>query len=206
LLEVYGVRRKPGLIQCAGAAELRVGNKTYAPEDFTPAAHLPDAWAEACVDAVVSSGGRCVTTIENEYPFLSYVEQAGGAAGLASRGEIAVYTAGFPAPRLVNALAGLAQSSTAVFQHWGDADVGGLRIWYFLRSRLGCPLMPVRTTADWVARESAHGGRALSAMERQALHRMREELDQADGLDFDAARAVIDALLEGGMKLEQERW
>jgi hypothetical protein len=206
LLEVYGVRRKPGLIQCAGVAELRVGNKTYSLEDFTPAAHLPDAWAEAWVDAVVSSGIRCVTTIENEYPFLSYVEQAGGAAGLASRGEIAVYTAGFPTPRLVNALAGLARRSSAAFQHWGDADVGGLRIWYFLRSRLSCPLMPVRTTADWVARESAHGGRALSAMERQALHRMREELDHAEGLDFDAARAVIDSLLEGGMKLEQERW
>jgi hypothetical protein len=206
LLEVYGVRRKPGLIQCAGAAELRVGNKTYALEDFAPAAHLPDAWAEAWVEAVVSSGIRCVTTIENEYPFLSYIEQAGGPAGLANRGEIAVYTAGFPTPRLVTALAELARRSSAVFQHWGDADVGGLRIWYFLRSRLGCPLMPVRTTADWVARESAHGGRALSAMEREALRRMREELDHAEGLDFDAARAVIDSLLESGTKLEQERW
>lgn len=36
------VRRKPGLIQCAGAAELHIGNKTYALEDFAPAAHLPD--------------------------------------------------------------------------------------------------------------------------------------------------------------------
>jgi hypothetical protein len=206
LLEVYGVRRKPGLIQCAGAAELSVGNKTYALEDFTPAAHLPDAWAEAWVDAVVSSGIRCVTTIENEYPFLSYVEQAGGPAGLARRGEMAVYTAGFPTPRLVTALTDLARRSGAAFQHWGDADVGGLRIWHFLRSRLGCPLMPVRTTADWVVHESPHGGRVLSTSERQALHRMRVELSRAVGSDFDAARALIDSLIEHGVKLEQERY
>ena len=43
-------------------------------------------------------------------------------------------------------------------------------------------------------------------MEREVLRRMREELDHAEGLDFDAARAVVDSLLEGGMKLEQERW
>jgi hypothetical protein len=206
LLEVYGVRRKPGLIRCAGAAELRLGTKTYALEDFAPAAHLPDAWAEAWVDALVTADIRCVTTIENEYPFLSYIEQAGGPAGLASCGEVAVYTAGFPTPRLVAALTELARKSNATFQHWGDADVGGLRIWHFLRLRLGCPLTLVRTTAEWVASESSSGGRPLSASERHALIRMREELGDAVGLDFDAARALIDSLLAHGVKLEQERY
>jgi Wadjet anti plasmid transformation system JetA-like protein len=98
-----------------------------------------------------------VTTIENAYPFLSYIEEADGPAGLAARGEVAVYTAGFPTPRLVTALV---QKSNAVFQHWGDADVGGLRIWYFLRSRLGYPLMLLRTTARWVA-SGRHSGADL---------------------------------------------
>ena len=66
--------------------------------------------------------------------------------------------------------------------------------------------MPVRTTADWVAHESPHGGRVLSASERQALHRMRAELSRVVGSDFDAARALIDSLLEHGVKLEQERY
>ena len=96
LLEAYGVRRKPGLIRCAGAASLHIGGKVYALEDFVPAAHLPDAWSDAWVDGLVSAGIQQVTTIENEYPFLSYVEEAGGPAGLASRGEVAVFTAGFP--------------------------------------------------------------------------------------------------------------
>lgn len=206
LLEAYGVRRKPGLIRCAGAAELHVGKKTYSLQDFAPAAHLPDAWADAWVDALVSAGVERVTTIENEYPFLSYIEQADGPAGLAARGEIAVYTAGFPTPRLVTALGQLARRSNAAFQHWGDADVGGLRIWYFLRSRLRCPLMLVRTTANWVASESSSGGRQLSSIERQALVRMRQELAGEAGPDVDSARALIDALLYHGVKLEQERY
>jgi Uncharacterized protein conserved in bacteria C-term(DUF2220) len=115
-----------------------------------------------------------ITTIENEYPFLSYIEDAGGPAGLTSRDEVAVYTAGFPTPRLVATLASLAARSGAAFQHWGDADVGGLRIWWFLRSRLACPLTLVRTTAEWVAAEASSGGRPLSNIERRALARMKK--------------------------------
>lgn len=68
MLEVYGVRRKPGLIRCAGAAEVRVGDKIYALEDFAPAAHLrmrdelprdkgPDIdSARALIDAILDHG------------------------------------------------------------------------------------------------------------------------------------------------------
>lgn len=206
LLEAYGVRRKPGLIRCAGAAALQVGAKVYALEDFAPAAHLPDAWADAWVAALVAAGIQRVTTIENEYPFLSYIEEMGGPAGLASRGAVAVYTAGFPTPKLVSTLAQLARQSNAEFEHWGDADVGGLRIWWLLRSRLACPLGLLRTTASWVAAESSSGGRPLSGTERQSLLRLRKDIAGTTGADIDSARALIDALLEHGIKLEQERY
>ncbi len=113
---------------------------------------------------------------------------------------------GFPTPRLVTALAHLACKSQAAFQHWGDADVGGLRIWYFLRTRLACPLALVRTTAEWVASESSLGGRTLSSVERHALARMRQELLGTEGPDIESARALIDALLDHGVKIEQERY
>ena len=206
LLEAYGVRRKPGLIRCAGAASLHIGGKVYALEDFVPAAHLPDAWSDAWVDGLVTASIQRVTTIENEYPFLSYVEEAGGSAGLASRGEVAVFTGGFPPPQLVSALSALAAKSRAHFQHWGDADVGGLRIWWFLRGRLGRPLTLLRTTAEWVASESSAGDRPLSGIERQALARMRSELASTKGPDIDDALRLIDALLKHGVKIEQERY
>lgn len=171
-----------------------------------PAAHLPDSWSGAWVDALVATRIQRVTTIENEFPFLSYIEESGGPRGLASRGEVAVYTGGFPTPRLVSSLAALAARSSARFQHWGDADVGGLRIWWFLRSRLDRPLAIFRTTADWLAAESSAGGRPLTSVERQALARMRGQLADLAGSDIEDAIALIDALLKHGIKIEQERY
>ena len=207
LLEAYGVRRKPGLIRCAGAASLRVGSRIYQLEDFSPAAHLPESWAEAWVDGVVGSQVRVVTTVENEYPFLSYVEKSGGPVSLGASGELVVYTAGFPTPTMTSALSRLAERSADIsFRHWGDADVGGLRIWWFLRTHLGRQVELFRTTADWVKSESGRGGRSLSGPERTALGRLRIELESFDATDSAAARELIDMLLTLGTKLEQERY
>lgn len=207
LLEAYGVRRKPGLIRCAGAATLHVGTGVYRMDDFVPVAHLPDAWAHAWVDGIVEAKVRQVTTIENEYPFLAYVEESGGPAGLGARGEVAVYTAGFPTPSLIEALASLAERAAEVsFRHWGDADVGGIRIWWFLRSHLQRPLAHFRTTAEWITAEASRGGRLMSGVERGALARLRAELEPVEGEDIAVAREVIAALLACGVKLEQERY
>lgn len=207
LLEAYGVRRKPGLIRCAGAATLSVGSSIYRIHDFVPVAHLPEAWADAWVKAIVDAGIQQVTTIENEYPFLSYVEESGGSEDLGRRREIAIYTAGFPTPSLVSTLSSLARRAPGVsFRHWGDADVGGIRIWWFLRSRLQRPIAFFRTTAEWVTAEGARGGRPLSGAERGALARLQAELEPVDDDDVVVARGVIAALLEGGVKLEQERF
>jgi hypothetical protein len=207
LLEAYGVRRKPGLIRCAGAATLRVGSGVYRLEDFTPAAHLPDGWADAWVDAIIEADVRVITTVENEYPFLSYIEEAGGPAFLGARAEVVLFTAGFPTPALTNTLARLAERAPDIrFRHWGDADVGGIRIWWLLRTRLGRPVELLRTTADWVAAEAPRGGKPLATLERSALARLRAELQAVNGADVIAVCELIDALLTHGTKLEQERF
>jgi hypothetical protein len=209
VLEAYGVRRKPGLIQCAGAAVLEVGGAHYRLEDFAPSAHLPDAWADAWVKGVIAAGPRWITTIENEFPFLSYVIDAGSPARLGARGEIVVYTAGFPSTALLSALTRIAgEASSTLFRHWGDADVGGLRIWWLLRSRLGREVELFRTRRAWLEAEAGRG-RELTDRERRGLAALREELacssassasDVADALD------LIDGLINIGRKIEQERW
>ena len=103
-------------------------------------------------------------------------------------------------------LAQLARLSGAEFRHWGDADVGGLRIWWLLRSRLDRPVSLLRTTAAWVRSESLSGGRLLSPAEQQALLRLRTDLSRATGADIEPALALVDVLLEQGIKLEQERY
>jgi hypothetical protein len=210
LLEAYGVRRKPGLIRCAGRAALHVAGRTYRLEDFVPGAHLPAAWAPAWVDGLASSSIEGVTTIENEFPFLAYVEDAGGPEGLGARGEVAVYTAGFPVPVLVESLAEIVRRDPAKrLQHWGDADAGGLRIWWLLRERLDHPIALFRTTPVWLEREARQGGTPLDDVDRAALRRLRKQLVTAPAAgcaDVREAVGLIDALLALGVKVEQERF
>lgn len=207
LLESYGVRRKPGLIRCAGVGALSISGRIYRLEDFRPTAHLPDEWRNAWADALVATGAQVVTTIENEFPFLSYVEESGGPEGLGLRGEVAIYTAGFPTPALMDALRSVSgRLPGASFRHWGDADVGGLRIWWFIRQALTRPVSIFRTTAAWV--ESADGGPQLREEEVNALTRLAGLVAAASpaGPDQEQVRALIATMLDRGIKLEQERY
>jgi hypothetical protein len=211
LLEAYGVRRKPAVLQCAGCSPLYVAGREYRLEDFHPTAHVPGHWATAWIEALSSPAVACITTIENEFPYLAYVEDAGGPAGLGRRGEIVVYTAGFPTPVLSDSLAEIARRNPrARFRHWGDADAGGLRIWWLLRTRLGCPVALFRTTAEWVGTASAAGGgRPLEPSDRSSLRRLRAQLTTGPWAKADDVRtvlAVLETLLTLDVKLEQERY
>ena len=209
LLETYGVQRKPGLIRCAGKAAMSVAGRSYLLEDFTPTAHLPEDWVTAWSEGITDAAPQWITTVENEFPFLSYVLEAGGPEGLGSRGELVVYTAGFPSTALLNGLLGIARHApSARFRHWGDADVGGLRIWWFLRSRLARPVDLFRTRSDWLETE-ARRGRDLNGLEKRGLEKLRRELlcsAAKDDPDVGAAVELIDALIRTGKKVEQERW
>jgi hypothetical protein len=186
---------------------MRVASREYKLEDFTPVAHIPDAWSEEWVKSLANSALRVVTTIENEFPFLSYVEEAGGPRSLGDRGELAVYTAGFPTPALIAALTELSRRVDGTeFRHWGDADVGGLRIWWFLRSRLARPISLFRTNAQWVESEISRGGRRLTTDEMEALRRLKLQLNSAEGDDIRSATELIDKLLEVQLRIEQERY
>lgn len=208
ILEAYGIRRRPGLLRCAGSAQMRVQGRLYRLEDFAPSAHLPEAWAEAWVAGVTQSKVETLTTVENEYPFLAYIEEAGGPAALGERGELVVYTGGFPTPALSAALGQIAARRRDMrLRHWGDADVGGLRIWWHLRRALGRELAFFRTTPEWLARHQERA-QPLSASERSELRRMAQALDrraEAAAPDVSAACRLVEALLSHGIKLEQER-
>jgi hypothetical protein len=205
VLEICGLRRKPGVIACAGSASIQIGARNYELADFAPVAHLPESWSSALVDAL-KDRIDVVTTVENEVPFIGYVESCGGAVGLGAQRELVVYVAGFPAPWTTTFLAALrtARSSIA-FRHWGDADLGGLRIWWFLRQRLGTSLQLFRTTAAWVEKNSGRS-RSLRRQERGALARFRDDLAKLEAQDARDAHALADVLVRRGIKIEQERF
>lgn len=94
----------------------------------------------------------------------------------------------------------------ARLRHRGDADVGGLLIWRLLRTRVGAPIELFRTTEAWVREQSAHGGQVLTARERAALHGLHEDFSAKPEPDFAQATALARAILDAGIKLEQERY
>jgi hypothetical protein len=209
LLEAYGLRRRPGLLRCSGRAEMHVGGRLYLLEDFSPSAHLPEAWAEAWTSGVVEAGVDVLTTVENEYPFLAYIEEAGGPRALGARRELVVYTGGFPTPALAEALGRIAPRRPDLrFRHWGDADLGGLQIWWHLRRALNRELEFFRTTPEWVEQHQERAQR-LSAAERSRLERFGRVLHcsaEATSADVLAAGRLLEVLLRLGIKVEQERY
>jgi hypothetical protein len=210
ILEAYGVRRKPGLLRCAGALRVEVNGHSYALEDFTPTAHLPDIWGPAWVEGILRAAPAVITTVENEFPFFSYVLEAGGPVQLGYRGELVVYTGGFPSVPLREGLATAAQQlKNTRFQHWGDADLGGIEIWRFLRSCIRQPLALFRTEAEWFLKEVNERGTQLSARERRGLQRVAAEMaatESGNQIDAKAVLALVAALLATGKKIEQERY
>jgi|GEM_PF-5334645 len=206
VLEAYGIRRKPGTLRCAGGGVLAVNGRDYRLEDFVPTASLPEAWGPAWCESAVTSGVSCITTVENEFSFLAYVDESGGVSGLADRREMVVYVAGFPGPWLTKLLAETQRRTGAAMRHWGDADVGGLLIWQLLRARIGTNIDLFRTTDGWVREQAVGGGQPLSARERAALHRLRETFDAMKLPDYAQAASVARALLDTNVKLEQERY
>ncbi|QDE81671.1 Wadjet anti-phage system protein JetD domain-containing protein [Myxococcus xanthus] len=213
VLEAYGVRRRPATLICAGAVPMRVGTggeRTYQLADFHPVATLPSGWGVALANGVLDAGIQVVTTIENEYPFLSYIEEAGGPTGLGTRRELVVYTGGFLSEPLLDVLARIAAEggNSVAFRHWGDADPDGLSIWWQLRCRVRRPVEIYRTTAEWVERAAIRDGKALNTREERLLRahigRFAAEPNPA-ATDLQQATALAETVLKLRMKLEQER-
>lgn len=209
VLESYGVRRQAPALVVAGGGVVRAGRSALELRDFAPHATLPASWSEPLGAALAAAATRTVTTVENYYAFLAYADERGGPERLAAEGEVVIYTAGPPAEGLVAALRALrAAAPSVVVRHWGDADVGGVRIWRTLREQTGGPVLLFRTSASWV-RSSAERGTVLSQGERRALRALRVLLattpaDADAPADYLEVIALVDAMLEQGVKIEQE--
>ncbi len=207
LLSEYGVMYKPLYLSISGCAALRVNARTYQLEDFVPAAQLPEDWSNALSEGLSDADLQTITTIENETSFFQYIEAEGGPQRLGARGEVVIYTGGFPAMVLTDVLRAVGEAQRDMtFRHWGDADAGGLEIWWVLRTRIGRPISLFRTTADWVRQQSSRRGRPLTPQDRKTLSRLEQRISAASGPDVEAALELRAAIMSGNTKFEQERW
>lgn len=134
-------------------------------------------------------GGR-ILTVENLVPFEEEVR-----AGL-PKDTVAVFVAGFPHRRIKEFLLMLCEAGATHVDHWGDLDLGGLRILRHLAEELPVPVRPWRMEPELLERLPTL---PLTPADRDGLQAWVEDPGAP-------ARRLAEALLRTDRKAEQEGW
>jgi hypothetical protein len=188
LLRAYRLERAPEFVPIAGPLIMQSDHQTLDLTPFVasvaiPATTLSQVTTHRC-------DGSAVVTVENSTSFSEFVTAKPASI-------LAIYTGGFASPALVGTLRKIRAGRPELpFFHWGDLDVGGLRILAHLRKSLGevQPLAMDGAVCDLYLRRS----QPLNANEREGLTQLR-----AESLLLDCVE-LIDHLLKTDRKLEQE--
>lgn len=188
LLRAHMLERTPEYVPIAGPLVLRTKDRLLDLTPFVPSVALP---ATILHNATVSScNAEGVVTVEN---LTSFNELA-----LAKTDPVlAIYTGGFASPTVITLLRLIHTSRPDLqFFHWGDMDVGGLRILAHLREKFGDikPLAMDVETFDSHYKQT----QSLNKNEREGLRQLRTHKYLADCVQ------LIDHLLNTNQKLEQE--
>jgi hypothetical protein len=129
-------------------------------------------------------------TVENLMPFEEEMR-----AGLPP-GTVAMYTGGFPGRLEMQVIRLVARAGVARIHHWGDIDLGGLRILRFLQDNTPVPVEPYRMEE-----------RLLDCLPTQPLtERDRRGLEAWIAESANPCREVAGAMLARDAKAEQEGW
>lgn len=92
---------------------------------------------EAIADVALTGSVRSILTIENLESFHRHVWEC------RADGEVVIYCGGFPTQGVLRALRHIADlAEVAELHHWGDIDVGGIRIGRFLETSLPYAILP----------------------------------------------------------------
>jgi hypothetical protein len=188
LLRAYRLERAPEYVPIAGPLIMQSDHQTLDLTPFVagvaiPATTLNQITTHRC-------DGSAVVTVENSTSFSEFVTAKPASI-------LAIYTGGFASPALVGTLRKIRAGRPELpFFHWGDLDVGGLRILAHLRKSLGEvePLAMDGAVCDLYLKRS----QPLNANEREGLMQLR-----AESLLIDCVE-LIDHLLKTDRKLEQE--
>jgi len=188
LLRVHQLERVPEYVQLAGSLVLQTATAKLDVTPFAPSVALSAATIRAA--RVAACSARAIVTIENATSFSEFV-------AIRPSSVLAIFTSGFASPTIIALMKNICAVNSAVsFYHWGDLDVGGLRILVHLRSQLRI-VTPLAMDADTFDRCQTHAQK-LNAKERDVLIQLHSH-----PLLIDCAE-VIQSMLAAHRKLEQE--
>ncbi len=182
------VRTAGRMVLVAGALRYRLGDIQMDTRGIVPFIALPPETVIEMRD--LQFVAKRLLTIENLVPF-----EATARAGIATD-TLAMYLGGFPGELERELIGKLVTSGIQCIDHWGDSDLGGLRILRHVSTFSAVPTHPYRMHADVIRHLP---GSPLTDNDRLGL---KEWLADPDAPYSDIARG----LLEGGRKVEQEAW
>lgn len=137
------------------------------------------------------TGIKAVLTIENMESFHSWcINQF-------KKDWLCMYLAGFPSSGKIRLLRQIAETGCQFF-HWSDLDCGGIRIHLFLESAISKSITPYGMDPKWL-KELSPNTQPLSTADIGRLKHQRNAIRDEHPL-----LPLVDALIDGGRKLEQE--
>jgi hypothetical protein len=188
LLRANLLERTPEYVPCAGLLVLRVEDSEIDLSRFRPSLALSAAMLRQA--SVLSVPAQHVITIENATSFTE-------AIAVRSEKAFLLYTSGFASPTVIQFLQTMrAMAPATQFWHWGDLDVGGLRILAHLRQFVEV-IRPLGMDALTFENHRAYA-RPLKKGERESLRALQSMSLLGDCVP------LMELMLTAGQKLEQE--
>ncbi|ATY86082.1 hypothetical protein CVV65_15055 [Kyrpidia spormannii] len=193
-LDSVGVVENPSSVWLNGPLTLVLGDRRLETAGFVGGVGLSAATVQKMeVEAV---GAQRIVTIENLTSYHQWVQERVG------RSELVVYTGGFPHHTLQLFLKKLAaavarQSPELPVGHWGDVDLGGIRIFQFLKTQFFPRLQPIMMDIPTL---EAHRERAVRADDKY----VEKALAMRDDPGFAQWGEVLDWIAKSRLRLEQE--
>jgi len=190
LLRAHQLDRAPEYVPLAGSLSLNLPASaallTLAP--FWPSVALPAPLLRMA--QVAELGARIVITVENLTSFSEL-------CAVRPPNVLALYTGGFASPTVIHLVRAITRANPSVFLwHWGDLDVGGLRILSHLRANVGAVGALAMDAETFDAYAAA--AQPLTEADRTSLRELQGHAALHDCV------GLMDRLLVAGMKLEQE--
>ncbi len=188
LLRAHHVQRVPEYVLLKGPLTLELAGIKLALGAYSDGLSLPATTLRTARG--IDCPARAVITIENTTSYHELI-------GLQTPEVLHVFTGGFASPTVIALLQAIRAARAVVpFYHWGDLDVGGLRILLHLRKHLG----EVKALAmdEATLTQYRHLARPLTANDRDGLALLQTQTGLND------CGGVIAALLAADCKLEQE--
>lgn len=188
ILRVHGIKTYSQSLEWKGPLVYRIGNGNPIDSSVNIFGTVINAQTLEQAVPAAAPGIRRIMLIENKANYESMNFRTD---------TLYIYCHGFFSPKeikFLSALTGIADENTE-YLHWGDMDLGGIRIFLYNQRKLFPGLKPYRMDAPAYETAIAQGAGIPVKKEK------KEKLQRLDAGDLDGLKKCI---LETGMEIEQE--